>query len=73
VFVDGRADPFPPAVWADYDAIVHARPAWRAIVRRYRVDALLVYRGRSLDRAARAGGWRIMRDGPVRLFVRAPW
>ena len=73
VFVDGRADPFPPAVWNDYDAIIHARPAWRALVRRYRVDALLVQRGGSLDRAARADGWLVARDEPVRLLVHARW
>jgi hypothetical protein len=73
VFVDGRADPFPPAVWSDYDAIVHARPAWRALARRYRIDALLAHRGGSLDRAARDDGWHVARDEPIRLLLHAPW
>jgi hypothetical protein len=73
VFLDGRADPFPIAVWSDYDAVVHARPAWRALIRRYRVDALLVHRGGNLDRAARAGGWEIARDEPIRLLLHARW
>ncbi|HWT07452.1 MAG TPA: hypothetical protein VN224_16925, partial [Xanthomonadales bacterium] len=72
VFVDGRADPFPAAVWSDYDAIVHARPAWRALVRRYGVDALLAHRGGSLDRAARDDGWHVARDEPISLLLHAP-
>jgi hypothetical protein len=69
VFVDGRADPFPLAVWNEYDAVIHARPGWRSIVRHYRIDALLVQRGGTLDRAARANGWSVAHDGDIRLIV----
>ena len=69
VFLDGRADPFPPSVWTQYDTIIHVRKGWRLIVRRYRVDALLVRRGGPLDRSARRDGWRIAVDAPIRLLV----
>ena len=69
VFLDGRADPFPPAVWTQYDTVIHVRDGWRRIVRRYGVDALLVHRGGPLDRAARRDGWRIAVDAPIRLLV----
>ena len=69
VFLDGRADPFPAAVWNAYDTVLHVRPGWRAIVRRYRIDAMLVKRDGTLDRAARRAGWQLARDGEVRLLV----
>jgi hypothetical protein len=69
VFVDGRADPFPRSVWASYDTILHTRRGWPALVRRYAVDAMLVRRESGLDRAARRAGWRIARDGPIRLLA----
>jgi hypothetical protein len=70
VFLDGRADPFPPAVWNAYDTVLHVRPGWRAIVRRYGVDAMIVRRDGALDRAARRAGWRVTEDAPIRLLVR---
>jgi hypothetical protein len=70
VFVDGRADPFPAALWAEYGAVIHTRADWRAIVASYRVDALLVNRGGALDRAARADGWLLARDEAIRLLVK---
>ena len=70
VFLDGRADPFPLAVWTQYDAVVHARPAWQHILRGRDVDAMLVTRGARLDRAARRTGWRIAYEAPVRLLIR---
>jgi hypothetical protein len=69
VFLDGRADPFPPAVWTQYDTVIHVRKGWRLIVRRYGVDALLARRDGPLDRAARRDGWRIAIDAPIRLLV----
>jgi hypothetical protein len=69
VFVDGRADPYPAWVWAQYDALIHTRAGWRAIARRYGVDAMLVRRDGGLDRAARHAGWHILRDAPIRLLV----
>ncbi len=71
VFLDGRADPFPPRVWEDYDTIMHARPDWRRTVRGYRIDAMLVNRRGALDLAAERAGWRVARDGPVRLLLPA--
>ena len=70
VFLDGRADPFPLAVWREYDAVIHVRPQWRSILRRHDVNALLVARGERLDRAARTAGWRIATDAPIRLLLR---
>jgi hypothetical protein len=70
VFVDGRADPFPIAVWNDYDLVRNAHAGWRSVVKRYGVNALLVRRDGPLDRAARKDGWRSIRDAPIRLLVR---
>jgi hypothetical protein len=69
VFVDGRADPYPPSVWNQYDAIVHVRPGWEPTVRRYGIDAMLVHRGGALDRAAQRAGWQVARNAPIRLLL----
>ena len=69
VFLDGRADPFPPSVWTDYDTVIHVRAGWRRVMRRYAVGALLVHRDGALDRAAERDGWRVARDGPIRLLL----
>ena len=69
VFVDGRADPYPAMVWAQYDTIIHVRSGWRTIAQRYGLDAMLVRRDGDLDRAARRAGWRTLRDAPIRLLV----
>jgi len=51
VFLDGRADPYPAAVWSDFDRIARLRHDWRDALRRYDVDTMLVRRDSALDEA----------------------
>ena len=71
VFLDGRADPFPPAVWNDYAAVAHLEPGWREVLKRYRVDAVLADSGGTLDQALSLTGWRqAFRDDEFHLWLR---
>lgn len=79
VFLDGRADPFPPDVWTDYVTIVRLDPAWSQRVAARRIDTILAGTGAPLDQAlARTAPWRLAyanatyhlwtrRDGAVAL------
>ena len=72
-FMDGRCDPYPPAIWRDYREVIDGNRGWDTILDAYRVDAVLVRRDSALDSllAERAGTWRpIAADGPSRLYVR---
>ena len=51
VFVDGRCDPFPNAVWDEYIAVEHLHPDWSAVLTKYGVDAILAKRGNPLAQA----------------------
>ncbi len=74
VFLDGRADPYPLAVWMDFDAIARVRPTWRATLARYDVNTIVVAKDSPLDRilaldAARA--WHVTyRDARFRVWAR---
>ncbi len=72
VFLDGRADPYPPAVWADYVAIASLHRHWRAALDAHRVDAVIVESGAPLDEAlALTHAWHARyRDRTYRLWVR---
>ncbi len=62
VFLDGRADPYPLAVWTEYDRIARLRPPWRATLARYGVDTIVVPKDDPLDQALALGaarGWRV--------------
>lgn len=74
VFLDGRADPFPPRVWEDFGAIIRPAAEWRGRLDAYAVDAVLVEPDAPLDQAiALAGGWHERyRDKHFRLWQRAP-
>ncbi len=41
VFIDGRADPYPPAVWDDYLAIIFAKPGWHHRLRSSGTDVVV--------------------------------
>jgi len=73
VFLDGRADPYPLAVWSDFDRIARLRSDWRAALRRYRVDTLLVERDSPLDEAVGlTHAWRrTYRDDGFVVWVRS--
>ena len=51
VFLDGRADPYPQAVWTDFGTIVRVKPAWRRTLRDRNVDVVLVARNAPLEAA----------------------
>ncbi|GAC1307644.1 MAG: hypothetical protein NVSMB19_20490 [Vulcanimicrobiaceae bacterium] len=73
VFLDGRADPYPLAVWNDFDRIARLRHDWRAALRRYAVDTLLVKRDSPLDQAVGLDRtWRTTyRDDEFAVWVRS--
>ncbi|HKU67728.1 MAG TPA: hypothetical protein VJP85_08130 [Candidatus Baltobacteraceae bacterium] len=72
-FIDGRADPFPLAVWQDYITVFHVKGDWRAVLDRRRVNAVLVDKKRELAHALPLWrGWRLVyAQGDYRLFIRS--
>jgi hypothetical protein len=74
VFLDGRADPYPLAVWNDFDRIIHLQAQWRATLDRYDVNAIVVENDAPLDQALALlprGGWRrTYGDKRFRVWVR---
>jgi hypothetical protein len=72
VFLDGRADPFPRAVWEDFAAVVRVAPSWEATLDRRHVDAVVVTAGTPLDQAlGLARDWRSgYADKTYRLWLR---
>jgi hypothetical protein len=61
VFLDGRADPYPPAVWDDFLQILRLRDGWQAKLTQRGIDTVLVSRGSPLDQAlARTPAWRAL-------------
>lgn len=73
VFLDGRGDPFPPAVWADYKTI-HLEPGWNRALARNRLDTVLLARSDALaPLIARSKSWvRVYRDATYDVYRRAP-
>lgn len=73
VFLDGRGDPFPAAVWADYRTI-HLGSNWNAALVRNGLDTVLVARTDALaPRIARSGSWlRVYRDRSYEVYRRSP-
>jgi len=74
VFLDGRADPYPAGVWADFAAIVRVHPAWERTLRERNVDLVLVERKEPLEQAlSLAPAWRsVYVDSDFRLWLRMP-
>lgn len=75
VFLDGRADPYPLAVWTDFDTITRLRPSWREVLARYDVDTIVVGKDDALDQALALGAsnaWRpTYADKGYRVWIRA--
>jgi hypothetical protein len=72
-YMDGRCDPYPPALWRDYREVVRGTRRWAAILDRERVDAVLAHRDGALDSllAERRREWRRIASDPVAdLYVR---
>ncbi len=72
VFIDGRADPYPVAVWNDFGTLERGRPGWRHVLDRRGVDVVLVGRTSPLEGLLALGtGWRsIYRDAHFRVWQR---
>lgn len=72
VFLDGRGDPFPAAVWADYK-IIHLEPGWDAALERNHLNTVLLARSDALaPRIARSAYWvRTYRDATYDVYRRA--
>jgi hypothetical protein len=71
-FMDGRCDPFPLAVWHEYEVVYRVRPQWDNVLERNGIDQVLVKRGRPLARAlSLRSGWHVLyADSRYKLFVR---
>lgn len=71
VFLDGRADPYPAAVWKDYLAVARLRPEWRRILGRDRVDAIVVAKDSVFDQVLeRTPPWRLAYgDATYRVYL----
>jgi hypothetical protein len=72
IYMDGRADPYPPKVWEDFNVLRYAKPGWLDLVRDYKINAFYVKRGDKLDKALASGGaWHTIatRDTCCRLYV----
>jgi len=57
VFIDGRSDMYPRAIFSDYLAIRSGDPAWTSLVSEYRVEAILLPTSAPLVAVALAAGW----------------
>ncbi|HEV3157551.1 MAG TPA: hypothetical protein VGZ00_09430 [Candidatus Baltobacteraceae bacterium] len=73
VFLDGRADPYPIAIWKALGELHWLMPGWRADLDRYTFDEIIVEKDSPLDQAlARLPDWRkVTSDGRFRLWRRA--
>jgi hypothetical protein len=49
VYMDGRADPYPPQIWYDFNTLRYATPGWQELLRRYGINAIYTKRGDKLD------------------------
>ena len=73
IFMDGRCDPYPLAVWRSYMATIRVEPAWRDLFERYRVDAVIATRGTRFAKAmARDTDWRRTLKTMPSSFLRRP-
>jgi hypothetical protein len=72
VFLDGRADPYPPAIWDEFLSIARVQDGWREKLAARGVNTVLVARGSGLDQALeRTPPWRsLFADKDYRLWVR---
>jgi len=74
VFLDGRADPYPLAVWRGFETIVGIRPGWRETLARYDVDTIVASSSEPLDRMlalAPPPAWhRVYADRNYRVWAR---
>jgi len=73
VFLDGRADPFPPQIWDAYQTVYAMLPGWTETLDHFKINAMLVERNSPMDDAFKSmRGWHEVRqDDPCcALFIR---
>lgn len=70
VFLDGRCDPYPLAVWRQYISAIKVDRGWRRPLADYRVDRVIASRGSRLARAlSRSAKWhRTYQDARFVVF-----
>jgi hypothetical protein len=75
VFMDGRIEIYPDAVWDDYSAVTRGRADWQQILDRYGVDYLVLdtdHHGDLLPQVRHSAAWREANHvGTAVLFQRA--
>ncbi|MBV8153826.1 MAG: hypothetical protein JOY98_05355 [Candidatus Eremiobacteraeota bacterium] len=74
VFMDGRADPYPLAVWNDFNLVRNGRARWLDVLNAYGVDVVIARTGDPLDRGLRdRRDWTVQPklDYCCRAYVRA--
>lgn len=73
VFMDGRCDPFPLAVWRDYIAVIGGSTDWSSVLDRWKIDTILARPAGPLDALllARHGQWTYVGgDRRARVYLR---
>jgi len=72
VFIDGRCDAYPIAIWDAYISTIQARPKWSSDLANYNVDAVVARQGSQLESALAASpAWgRTYRDDSYVVFRR---
>lgn len=73
VFLDGRADPFPPEVWDGFVSVAGMGPGWPETLDHFKVNALLVVKNDPLSGAVKGmPGWQEVPqdDDCCDLFIR---
>ncbi len=73
VFMDSRTDPYPRSVWDDAERIGELEPSWKAILRRYDVNTLLLDSKSALaEFAENSGEWvRAQSSGTFIVLVKS--
>jgi hypothetical protein len=75
VFMDGRADPYPPDVWYDFNVIRRTEKGWSQELDLYRIDTVVAKNGDRLDRElTKRRDWSRwpQLDPCCRVYVRPP-
>jgi len=76
IFLDGRADPYPPKVWADFGTITHELPGWDQLLDADNVNSIIAWRGGVFEqRMQKLPNWYEIsdtNDACCVLFMRLP-
>jgi hypothetical protein len=72
VYMDGREDPYPPAVWREMERLIALAPDWQAILARRRIDTLVLENDSPLAQSVgTTGAWReVLGDERFHLWAR---